>query len=147
MTARREQSDDGPGLRWDASVAREWEAVKPGLAAEIWAEFRTDERHRRRLAWAAVGQRAIGQLFALVSVGGMLVFAKYSLDAGEPLVAAFAVGAPSISLAVIFGLSRMPGRTLENALARPGRRIAAVTAGTQQPPPEPTPPAGPPGTL
>lgn len=147
MTAG-EQRDEGPGLRWDASVAREWEAVKPGLAAEIWAEFRTDERHRRRLAWAAVGQRAIGQLFALVSVGGMLIFAKYSLDAGEPLVAAFAVGAPSISLAVIFGLSRMPGRTLENALARPGRRIAAVTASAQQPPPEPTPSAGsPPGTL
>jgi hypothetical protein len=53
---------------------------------------------------------------------------------GEPLVAAFAVGAPSISLAVIFGLSRMPGRSLENASGRPVRRVSAVTAASQPPP-------------
>ncbi|GLP63677.1 hypothetical protein TUSST3_02980 [Streptomyces sp. TUS-ST3] len=129
------RQDPGPGPRWDASVAREWESVKPGLAAEIWDEFRVDERHRRRMAWAAVAQRAMGQVFALTSVGAMLLFAKYSIDAGEPLVAAFAVGAPSISLAVIFGLSRMPGRTLESGLSRPVRRITAVTA-AQQPPPD-----------
>ncbi|MFJ4711819.1 hypothetical protein [Streptomyces sp. NPDC088785] len=138
MTAAR---DSGPGPRWDARVAREWEAVKPGLAQEIWDEFRADERHRRRLAWATVAQRGLGQLFALVSVGGMLVFAKYGLDKGEPLVAAFAVGAPSISLAVIFGLARMPGRTLEGAVGRPARRVRAVTAG--QPPGQPQPPADP----
>ncbi|MFF3325266.1 hypothetical protein [Streptomyces sp. NPDC002889] len=134
------RQDEGPGPRWDAKVAKEWETVKPGLAAEIWEEFRTDERHRRRLAWAAVGQRTAGQLFALTSVAAMLLFAKYSLDAGEPLVAAFAVGAPSVSLAVIFGLSRMPGRTLENALGRPARRVTAVAAAQQTPPPPP--PAG-----
>ncbi|MEU6347728.1 hypothetical protein ABZ896_00150 [Streptomyces sp. NPDC047072] len=135
------RQDTGPGLRWDASVAREWELVKPGLAAEIWEEFRVDERHRRRMAWATVGQRAMGQVFALLSVGAMLLFAKYSLDAGEPLVAAFAVGAPSISLAVIFGLSRMPGRTLETAIGRPVRRVTAVTA-VPPAPPDPVPPTG-----
>ncbi|MFG2955190.1 hypothetical protein ACGF5O_15825 [Streptomyces sp. NPDC048291] len=131
------RQDQGPGPRWDASVAREWESVKPGLAAEIWAEFRVDERHRRHMAWAAVAQRTVGQVFALLSVVAMLFFAKYSLDAGEPFVAAFAVGAPSVSLAVIFGLSRMPGRTLEGALSRPVRRVSAVTAGNPQQPPDP----------
>jgi hypothetical protein len=128
MTAAR---DKGPGPRWDAQVAREWDSVKPGLAQEIWEEFRADERHRRRLSWATIVQRSLGQIFALASVGGMLIFAKYCLDKGEPLVAAFAVGAPSISLAVIFGLSRMPGRTLENAVGRSALRVKAVTAGQQ----------------
>jgi hypothetical protein len=82
----------------------------------------------------------MGQVFALASVTAMLLFAKYSLDAGEPLVAAFAVGAPAISLAVIFALSRMPGRSLESALGRPARRVAAVTAAAQ-PPPDPVPPS------
>lgn len=137
------RAQDGPGPRWDARVAREWESVKPGLAAEIWEEFRRDERHRRRLAWAAVAQRAAGQLFALASVAAMLVFAKYSLDANEPLVAAFAVGAPSVSLAVIFGLSRMPGRTLESAVARSAGRVRA-RASTHQPSVEPAPAPVPP---
>ncbi|WP_328543502.1 MULTISPECIES: hypothetical protein [unclassified Streptomyces] len=57
-------------------------------------------------------------------------------------MAAFAVGAPSISLGVIFGLSRMPGRTLENAVGRSALRVKAVTAGQQplaqqQSPPDP----------
>lgn len=132
--------DEGPGPRWDAGVAKEWEAIKPGLASEIWDEFRTDERHRRRLAWAAIAQRTVGQVFALTSVAAMLVFAKYSLDSGEPLVAAFSVGAPSISLAVIFGLSRMPGRTLEGALAQSSRRASAI-APSHNHPAEPSPPS------
>ncbi|GGP44084.1 hypothetical protein [Streptomyces melanogenes] len=125
--------DSGPGPRWDAQVAKEWEAVQPGIAEKIWEEFRADERHRRLLSWAGVVQRALGQLFALASVGGMLLFARYALDRGEPLVATFAVGAPSVSLAVIFGLARMPGRTLEGAVARSARRVRAVAAAAPPP--------------
>ncbi|WHM40217.1 hypothetical protein [Streptomyces sp. BPTC-684] len=123
----------GAGTALGRAGGQEWEAVKPGLAQEIWEEFRADERHRRLLSWAGLVQRAVGQLFALASVGGMLLFARYALDRGEPLVATFAVGAPSVSLAVIFGLARMPGRALEGAVARSARRVRAVAAAAPPP--------------
>ncbi|SES12735.1 Uncharacterized membrane protein [Streptomyces sp. yr375] len=127
--------------RWDGMLpppraAQEWEAIKPGLAAEIFEESIAEERHRRRMETLRVGTKILGQFLALGSVGLMVLFAKYALDAGEPIVAGFATGAPSVSLAVIFALSRTPGRRLEEGVARAGRRgLTAVTAGQGTPAP------------
>ncbi|WP_367325819.1 hypothetical protein [Streptomyces sp. HUAS ZL42] len=110
-------------------AAQEWEALKPGLAAEIFRESLAEERHRRRMETLRAGTKILGQFLALGSVGLMVLFAKYALDAGEPIVAGFAIGAPSVSLAVIFALSRAPGRRLEEGVARASHRgISAVSA-------------------
>jgi len=128
-------------------AAQEWEALKPGLAAEIFRESLAEERHRRRLENVRAATKILGQFLALGSVSLMVLFAKYALDAGEPIVAGFAIGAPSVSLAVIFALSRAPGRRLEEGVSNASRRgIRAVSAG-QGPPPSlaqaAPPPAGP----
>lgn len=127
--------------RWNGvlpppKAAQEWEAIKPGLAAEIFEESIAEERHRRRMETVRVGTKILGQFLALGSVGLMVLFAKYALDAGEPIVAGFAIGAPSVSLAVIFALSRMPGKRLEEGVGRAARRgVTAVSAGQGAPSP------------
>jgi uncharacterized membrane protein len=123
-------------------AAQEWEALKPGLAAEIFQESLAEERHRRRMDTARVATKILGQFLALGSVALMVLIAKYALDAGEPLVAGFAIGAPSVSLAVIFALSRAPGRRLEERPGAPSRPAAAdpAVAADGTPPPLAPPP-------
>lgn len=125
-------------------AAQEWEALKPGLAAEIFEESLAEERHRRRLATARVATKILGQFLALGSVALMVLIAKYALDAGEPIVAGFAIGAPSVSLAVIFALSRAPDRRLTERLGRAARSSPAAEGGPPPPlaaAPEPGDPA------